>query len=75
MREALHSLAEQRAENAGWMNQQVLGFVVLTLLLLPMIFGRSTLGWLSALLACVAAWRLLPFHSLTRRIRELASRL
>jgi hypothetical protein len=75
MREALHSLAEQRAENAGWMNQQVLICVVLSLLLLPMIFGRSTLGWLSALLAVGIAWRLLPFYSLTRRIRELASRL
>jgi tRNA A-37 threonylcarbamoyl transferase component Bud32 len=75
MRQALDSLAEQRAENAGWLNQQVLTFVALAMLLLPMIFGPSTLGWLSALLVGVAAWRLLPFYSLTRRIRELASRL
>jgi hypothetical protein len=75
MREAVHSLAEQRAENAGWLSQQVLIFVVLAMLLLPMIFGRSTLGWLSALLAGVAAWRLLPVYSQTRKIRRLASRL
>jgi tRNA A-37 threonylcarbamoyl transferase component Bud32 len=75
MREAVHSLAEQRAENAGWLSQQVLIFVVLAMLLLPMIFGRSTLGWLSALLAGVAAWRLLPVYSQTRKIRGLASRL
>lgn len=69
------TLAAHRAENAGWLSPQVLGFFAMAMILLPMFFGLKIDILLMTLVAALAVWRLVPDFSMMRRIRELAESL
>lgn len=71
----LHKLAERRAVNAGWLSHEVLGFVVLAMILLPVFVAP----WLAPILlvtsGAVAAWRLVPILFMMRDIKALGGKI
>jgi len=69
------TLAEQRAEIAGWMSREVLVFFALAMVLLPIFFGRQAAYLVSAIAGVLLVWRVTPCYSIMRRIRELACKL
>ena len=75
MQQLVDELTERRAANAGWLSMEVLGFVVLSLFLLPMFIGDRIAYLIMAAALGVAAWRLLPNWLRMREIRELSRML
>lgn len=69
------TLAEQRAEIAGWMSKEVLVFFALATVLLPIFFGRQAAYLVSAIAGALLVWRVASCYSIMRRIRELARKL
>lgn len=71
----IDELTERRAVNRGWFSREALGFGMLGLFLLPIMFGARLTYPLMAGLAGAAAWRLLPNLMLARQIKAMAQRL